>query len=124
MQCGRSADAPRVPEQGATLRPAFERARSRTGSAELFEAAGFFASWWSEVGNVSIEFLQSMKLFPLPEIISHTALDADRFQVGLLWVDLSQIDVIARRLPKKRNSRGARSRYAVPKEHATFTEER
>lgn len=40
----------------------------------------------------------------MPEITRPKAPDADLSQVGLLWVDLSQIDRIARRLPKKRNS--------------------
>ena len=41
-----------------------------------------------------------------------------------MQVDLSQIDEIARHLPKKHRNKGVMSRYAFPKEHATSTDER
>ena len=61
---------------------------------------------WSKIINLSIGSLQSRKLFPLSEISRPTVPDADLKQIGLLWVDLTQTDVIARRLPKKRYFEG------------------
>lgn len=79
---------------------------------------------WSKIVTVIIGSMQSRKLFRLPEIMRPWAAIGYLALFGLLQFGLSQIDVIARRLPKKRNSRGTKWRYVVPKEHATSTDER